>query len=122
MNYKKYSKDTQKYMKTVEKFLREKYGSVQPEWDEQLHLLANNINLYGQCEDDILNRGLIIVAKNGAPVRNPNVQLQLDIQKQIVKLVAEFGLSPKSVGVIDKNIKSDDSENEAEELADLMMN
>ena len=115
MEYNKYSNTTQKYMKIVEKFLRKKYGKVQPEWNEQLHMLANNINIYEQCENDIIERGLTVVAKNGAPVRNPSVQLMLDIQKQIIKLVSEFGLSPKAVASISEPTEDNN------DLSELMM-
>ena len=108
-----YSTSTQKYITAVRKFLREKFGKVSPEWEQPLSILADNIEIYQQCKESILNDGLMMKAKNGAMTRNPLLKVQLDAQVQISKYLSEFGLTPRSA---QKIIVSGDDDDELKEL------
>ncbi len=109
-----YSISTVKYLNAVRKYLKEKYGKVNSEWEQILEILADNLELYQQCKASIKNDGLMLVAKNGAYTKNPLIKVQLDAQIQITKLLTEFGLTPKAAAKI--NLVSDDDD----ELKDLL--
>lgn len=103
-----YSTKTLKYLQSVRKYLKEKYGKVAPEWEQPLELLGDNLELYQQCKDSIKNDGLLLMAKNGSYTKNPLIKVQLDAQIQITKLINEFGLSPKSASKINLVDEDDD--------------
>lgn len=114
-NKEKYNESTVKYMTAVRKYLKEKYGKLAPEWSKPLELLADNVQMYSDCQDGIDKEGLLMLAKNGAMTKNPLIKVQLDCQIQITKLMQEFGLSPKSSSKI--NLLPDD---ESDVLKDLL--
>lgn len=95
-NYRDYTTSTSKYMKSVEKFLEEKYGKVNDEWVQPLMILADNLDIFNECKKSIKEHGLMMTAKNGAPTKNPLIKVQTDAQVQIQKLLQEFGLTPKA--------------------------
>ena len=109
-----YSNTTVKYLTAVRKYLKEKYGKVNSEWEQILEILGDNLELYQQCKTSIKNDGLLLVAKNGAYTKNPLIKVQLDAQIQITKLLTEFGLTPKAQSKI--NLVSEDDD----ELKDLL--
>lgn len=109
-----YSTTTIKYLAAVRKYLKEKYGKVNTEWETILEILGDNLELYQQCKTSIKNDGLLLVAKNGAYTKNPLIKVQLDAQIQITKLLTEFGLTPKAQSKI--NLVSEDDD----ELKDLL--
>lgn len=114
--YKEYSAATQKYLSSVEKYLKEKYGKVSDEWEQPLMMLATNIEMFYKCTESIKKDGLMMVAKNGAYTRNPLIKTQLDAQIQITKLLAEFGLTPKAQSKI--NLLNEDDDELKELLGD----
>ena len=109
-----YSVSTVKYLNAVRKYLKEKYGKVNAEWEQILEILADNLELYQMCKSSIKNDGLLLVAKNGAYTKNPLIKVQLDAQVQITKLLTEFGLTPKAASKI--NLLNDDEDDELKEL------
>lgn len=111
-----YSVSTVKYLNAVRKYLKEKYGKVNSEWEQILEILADNFELYQQCKASIKHDGLMLVAKNGAYTKNPLIKVQLDAQIQITKLLSEFGLTPKAAAKI--NLVSDDEDELKELLGD----
>lgn len=95
-----YSTTTIKYLTAVKKYLKEKYGKVNQEWEQVLEILGDNLELYQQCKSSIKNDGLLLLAKNGAYTKNPLIKVMLDSQAQITKLLSEFGLTPRSASKI----------------------
>lgn len=114
MSKNNYTLTTAKYINAVKKYLKEKYGKVNAEWEQPLEILADNLELYQQCKESIKNDGLLLVAKNGAYTKNPLIKVQLDAQVQITKFLSEFGLTPKAQSKIAFN--NDDEDDELKEL------
>lgn len=112
-----YSVTTQKYLNSVRRYLKEKFGRVNPEWEQPLEILGDNLELYQQCKESIKNDGLLLLAKNGSMTKNPLIKVQLDAQIQITKFISEFGLSPRSASKITFN-DSDEDETLKELLGD----
>lgn len=112
--YSDYTPSTAKYMLSVEKYLKSKYGMVNEEWFQPLIMLADNLDVFNLCKQSIKKDGLMMIAKNGAPCKNPLIKVQLDAQVQIQKLLSEFGLTPKAQAKL--NLPTDDED----ELKQLM--
>lgn len=109
-----YQPSTVKYLQTVRKYIKEKYGKFNAEWEQPLELLGDNYELYQQCRDSIQNDGLMLLARNGSYTRNPLLKVQLDAQIQISKLLTEFGLTPRAQSKI--NLLQDEENDPLKEL------
>lgn len=95
--YSGYTKNTQNFMGAVEAHLTSKFGSIEKQWDGLLMMLATNYELFWKCRDKIKEQGLTVTNRFGGVDKNPLLKVQTDAQIQIIKLVAEFGISPKSI-------------------------
>lgn len=107
-NYSNYSNSTATYMRSVEKFLKKKYGEVGDELTQPLKILADNLEIFNESMKEIRERGLVVTAHNGAPCKNPALKTQLDSQVQIYKFLQEFGVTPRSRAKI--NLPSEDDD------------
>lgn len=105
-----YTTSTVKYLTAVKKYLKDKYGKVNSEWEQPLEILADNLELYQQCKESIKTDGLLLMAKNGSYTKNPLIKVMVDAQVQITKFLSEFGLTPKAQSKIDLNNDNDDDE------------
>lgn len=104
--------DTRNTIKTIKDYLTDKYGSVKPEWELLLSMLADNIELYKDCKVSLKNNGLYD-ANTGK--KNPLIASIKDIQAQIMKQIQHLGLSPYASSKIKQDIE-DDSEDFIEGL------
>lgn len=104
-----YSVSTVKYLNAVRKYLKEKYGKVNSEWEQPLEILGDNLELYQKCKESIKNDGLLLLAKNGAFTKNSLIKVMFDAQIQITKIIQEFGLTPKSASKINLVEEDDDT-------------
>ena len=91
--YKDYSEEVQKYMWEVHKYIKKRYKAIAPEWLGSLAMLADNYSIFIQCRDAIKKDGIMVNDRFGAQIKHPLIKVQNDAQIQIVKLIAEFGLS-----------------------------
>lgn len=104
MNYAKYTKTTRDYLLNVEGYLTNKYGSVSPEWEATLSLLADNLDLYNECRKSIRTHG-IYDASTGK--KNPLLATMKDLQATILKQIQHLGLSPYAASKIKSEIEDD---------------
>ena len=95
--YSDYTTATQAFMNAVESHLKAKFGTIEPQWEGLLNMLATNYELFWECKDKIKEDGLMIQNRFGGFDKNPLLKVQTDAQIQIIKLVNEFGISPKSI-------------------------
>lgn len=108
--YMNYSDEVQTTMWNVHKYLIKKYGVIQSEWVSTLAMLADNYSIFFLCRDAIKKDGLMIVDRFNVLVKHPLIKVQIDAQIQVVKLLNEFGLSPKSAAKLnDTNEDEEDS-------------
>lgn len=89
--YKTYRKDVQKFMHSTEKYLANKYGSVEDEWNTTLMLMADNLELYYQCKDSIKANGIFDKATYK---KNPLLSTCKDLQATLIKEIQHLGLTP----------------------------
>ena len=113
--YERYGDEVIRYMWSVHKFLLNKFGYISDEWFLSLQMLADNLNMFFKCRDQIAEDGIFIENKFGNLDKHPLIKVQNDAQIQIVKLINEFGLSAKSVA----RLKVEDTE-EDDLLNDLL--
>ena len=58
-----------------------------------LYLLANNMDVYLQCEEDIRKNGLTVITDRGNTAIAPSVTIMKTTQTQISVLLKELGLT-----------------------------
>ena len=106
--YTEYSEEIQNYMYVIHKFLNKKFGNINDEWIPSLSMLADNLHIFNLCKEQIRKDGLLITDRFNVLSKHPLIKVQNDAQIQIVKLLNEFGLSPKSVGKLKAEEENDD--------------
>lgn len=106
--YTEYSEEINNYMWSIHKFLNKKFGSISEEWIPTLTMLADNLYIFNLCKEQIRKDGLMITDRFNVLVKHPLIKVQNDAQIQIVKLLNEFGLTPKSVGKLKAEEENDD--------------
>lgn len=107
--YKDYSAEVQAAMWAVHSYLQKKFGNINDEWIMSLMMLADNLQMFIQCRQAIKEQGLLISNRFGVLEKNPLIKVQNDSQIQIVKLLNEFALTPKSAEKIKEVEEDDDS-------------
>lgn len=112
--YSEYTEATQTFMKAVEGHLKAKFGDIEPQWEGLLGMLATNYELFWDCKQKIKEDGLMVRNRFGSWEKNPLLKVQTDAQIQLVKLVNEFGLSPRSIKSL--NLQDNNEDEFLEEL------
>lgn len=107
--YAELGEQTQAFMDNVEKFIKKKYGKIEPHWIGQLDLLATNYDLFMSAKEEIKKNGLLVTDRFGSPQKNPMLRVIVDCNIQCLKLVNQFGLSPSALGKI-KDVEADDTD------------
>lgn len=104
MDLNQYSETTKNYITNVIKYLTNKYGEVPSEWEAILMLLGDNLDLYKQCMQSVLENGIYNV-ENGK--KNPLLTTMKDLQATIIKQIQHLGLSPYAISRIKTEEKED---------------
>lgn len=116
--YAEFSEETQAYMQTVHKYLTAKFSTINAEWYGSLYMLAQNYDMFIMCRRDIKEKGLMIPNRFGTLDKNPLIKTQIDAQIQCVKLLQEFGLTPKA----SMRMAQTDNNAEMEEFVEELVN
>lgn len=95
--YGEYSERTQTFMNAVEEHLSSKFGAIEDQWEGLLLMLATNYELFFNCKEIINKEGLMVQNRFGGFDKHPLIKVMTDAQIQVIKLVAEFGISPRSI-------------------------
>lgn len=119
MKLSKYRPEVKTYLKTVQKALKAKYGSIDKLWDMPLTLLAENLEVFYQASEKVRAEGITLSGARGLMI-HPAQSVVSSTQIRIEKMIAEFGLSPKSAAKLD-NPNSPD-EPSASDFIDLLTN
>ena len=115
MKMNKYTNQTQTYIKDVQGFLVNKYGSFPKEWEAILTLLADNLDLYKECKESIKKNG-VYDAESGK--KNPLLSTVKDLQATIIKQIQHLGLSPYAIS----RLGGENQESEVDGLFDELVN
>lgn len=100
-------KRTKNVIDDIRTYLVKRFGAVQPEWELNLALLADNIDLYKSCKKAIDESGIYDAERW---VKNPLLSTIKDLQATISKQIQHFGLSPYSACKINTLDDSSDAE------------
>lgn len=93
----KYSTETKRYVKAIERHLDNKYGKVEDEWKPMINLIADNLEMYRLCLNEIEQYGIYDPTLGK---KNPLLTTVKDLQATIMKQVQHLGLSPYAVNKI----------------------
>lgn len=95
----------------IYQYLENEYGAIKNEWKVVLSLLANNLEMFYKCQDQIKKDGILTPDRYGNLNKHSLFPVMLNLQIQILKCINELGLSPKAASKIDPKSKSreDDS-------------
>lgn len=116
--YSEYREETQQFMTSVEKYLKQKYGKIESQWVGQLNMLATNYDLFILAKERVAQDGLMIPNRFGTLEKHPMLKQITDTNHQIIKLVQEFGLSPNAKGKIKQTKDNKDEDNDL--IAELL--
>lgn len=106
MYYKDYSKETKAAMRKVEKYLIDRYGKIQSQWEITLMLMADNMDLLQECKESVKKNGIYSSVRG---VKNPLISTIKDINATLLKLSQQLGITPWSDSKI-KNDSGDDTD------------
>jgi len=106
----------QDYMMSAYKYLESEYGEVKAEWKGTLGLLAESLEMFYQCKDQIKKDGLLILDRYGNPNKHPLLMIQNSYQIQILKCTNQLGLSPLASSKIADRPKKGEQELSAEDF------
>jgi len=95
--YADYRPETQAFLNAVEKHLINNFKEIKPHWNAILNMLATQYDIFFECRERIKKDGIMVRNRFGTIDKNPLLKVQNDAQIQIVKLVEQFGLSPKAI-------------------------
>lgn len=116
--YQEYTDETQQFMASVEKYLKQKYGKIEPQWNGQLTMLATNYDLFILAKAQVNKDGMMIPNRFGTLEKHPLLKQITDTNHQIIKMVQEFGLSPNAKGKIKQ--PKDGKDEEKDLIAELL--
>lgn len=89
--YSKHSASTRKQMQQVEGYLIEKYGSIKPQWEVTLSLMADDLDMLEQCNDAIKEYGIYDAAMGR---KNPLIATAKDLNATLLKIAQQLGITP----------------------------
>lgn len=92
---KKITEKVDKIMEETVAYIVEKYGEVKPEWNGALDMLRTQYTILFECKSIVENDGVMVMKRDSID-KHPLLKQITDSQVQIVKLIQEFGLSPRS--------------------------
>lgn len=105
---------TRNTINSIKGYLADKYGSVKPEWETILLLLADNIDLYKECKKSVDQYGIY---DPSTQKKNPLLATMKDLQATILKQIQHLGLSPYAASKI-----KDDAEDNSEDFIEALTN
>jgi len=89
--------DKQKFIQDTSDYLYDVYGIGDEQQQHTLALLAEQMDLYIQCSKGITEQGIISEFNDGKTIGpNPYITIRDKTLTQIVRLMNELGLTPKS--------------------------
>lgn len=94
MDFTNFSIPTSDYLRSIEKYLKERYGKMEDSWYQLLEMLGGQLDIYALAKDEIKRNGLMIMGPRGMQ-SNPCIKIQNDALIQSQKLIQELGVSPK---------------------------
>lgn len=109
-NTEQFSTNTQAYIKGVEEYLTDKFGTIKENWKGLIQMLAVNYEIFLQAKSYIDENGMLQPSKYGM-VPSPMIKVMNDASIQVQKLVNSLTISPLSENKLkDKMVDSDEED------------
>ena len=93
----------------ISKIKEDNNGTIPESLNGSLNMLEDAYNTYIQLNNKIKEDGLMILDRYGNPNKHPLLQIKLTTKAQIIKLLSELQMTPKSKGKI-KEVEEDTEE------------
>lgn len=106
-------------IKNIKEYLKNEYGTIQPEWELIIELLADNIEQYIQVQKKIDENGIFDPTTFK---KNPLLATLKDLQATMLKQVQHLGISPYSQGKIKIADNSKETTVDAKEFVNGLLN
>lgn len=93
----KYNQNTssvKRQMLSIETFLKEKYGTIQPQWECGLLQIADTLETINTCKAEIQKDGLVISTPHGTK-KSPAFMIQKESQILLISLLKEYRTNTK---------------------------
>lgn len=98
-------------IESTKNHLVEEYGEIKPEWELQLILLEDTLDMIVRMEESISETGLFIGGR-----KNPLITSLKDAQVLVLKLSQKLGCSPYDISKIKKLTEDDGTDDFIESL------
>lgn len=98
----------------ISKIKEDNNGTIPESLNGSLNMLEDAYNTYIQLNNKIKEDGLMILDRYGNPNKHPLLQIKLTTKAQIIKLLSELQMTPKSKG------KAKEVEEDTEDKSPLM--
>lgn len=110
---------TNKIMKGIKSFLKNKYGTISDEWTMTLMILENTIKRYIQIKEEIDKNGIYDTTTH---LKNPLLSTEKDCLATILKLTQKLGITPWDYAKINKAESLLDDDDDSDDFIDSLTN
>jgi len=89
--------DKKKFVKETAEYLYETYGMTSDQYKHTLSMLADHMDMYILCNQEIAAQGLIAEYNQGKTTGpNPHISIRNKCSDLIIALMGQLGLTPKT--------------------------
>lgn len=99
-----------KYAKNVTEYLLTIHPTIEEHIKVLIEILRDNYLLFLQAKKDIQDNGITVTNTRGNIDKNPSVKIQIDAEIQMLKVIAELGLSYRAECKINAPVATDDGD------------
>lgn len=92
--YKDYPTRVQDYMEGIIAEIKHDYGAIPASWFISLDLLADQLNIYYDASQDIIDNGVSYINREGRRCKSPSVTTINNCLGAINMIIKNFALSP----------------------------
>lgn len=92
--YSKYPEKVQAYMEGIIAEIKRDYGSIPASWFISLDLLADQLNIYYDASQDIIENGVSYINRDNRRCKSPSVTTINNCIGAINMIIKNFALSP----------------------------
>lgn len=105
-----------KYAKNVTEYLKRNHDVIDEHIKVLIDMLRDNYLLFLLAKKDIQDNGITVTNNRGNIDKNPSVKIQIDSEIQMLKVIAELGLSYRAESKINAPVATDDGDDYLNQL------
>lgn len=104
------------YAKNVTEYLKRNHDVIDEHIKVLIGMLRDNYLLFLMAKNNIKDKGITIINNRGNIDKNPSVKIQIDSEIQMLKVIAELGLSYRAEAKINAPVANDDGDDYLNQL------